>query len=377
MLRSVFLLGLDKLISFCLVFTFDFDLFFSAKELLEIRAKKAQPTTLPQVPPKDFVPNKTQEEAAIIDGIIKSKIELLKEERAERRYFICISLIRWNNHLIYLHHFFQRNLLSTAEWLNDRGLARVTKKVGGDWQTFGFEENGNTFLYPEEALFLLEIVITFFFHQYHLYLLNLTLYCWQSNLELSYSGTPVSVQQAYQLLLKEKHCPSQNYQTYSHLNRLGYKLVRKLPSIKSKLRQDDDDECSTSKKFKMDSSTSFLLPATKSQDDSDYILNFGEKVSSSLKIDIAFPPAALLPESIRDRMGSISYIFTPKSTELDVSSVASNSTLSISTARNWAEYKAAELAENQIQAEYSDNPLYQGETKPLIPANFKGLLNTF
>lgn len=89
MLRSVYNnINLSKL-------TFDFDLFFffcrvfnecSAKELLLIRQSKAKPRSLPQVPPKDFVPTGSQEEATIIDGIIQSKIQFLKDERAERRY---------------------------------------------------------------------------------------------------------------------------------------------------------------------------------------------------------------------------------------------------------------------------------------------------
>ena len=54
----------------------------------------------------------------------------------------------------------------TAEWLHDNGLARVTKKVGGDWSTYGYEENGSIFIYPEEALFLLENVN--YTHCYHI-----------------------------------------------------------------------------------------------------------------------------------------------------------------------------------------------------------------
>ena len=199
-----------------------------------------------------------------------------------------------------------------------------------------------------------------------------------------YDGAPISIQQAYQLLLKDKNCLTDNYIVYSHLNRLGYRLRRKIPSTKSKLRTTDDThDGSVAKKIKLDLSTSFLLPATNSEDDLEYILNFGDNSAQQI-VDIPFPPATLLPESIQDRKGSISYEVVPKKqnssfvvedVQHDVSLLAtSHSTPLISTARNWTEYKAAELAESQAQVDYSHNPLYQGQTKPLIPANFKGFI---
>lgn len=267
----------------------------------------------------------------------------------------------------------------TAEWLHDKGLARVTKKVGGEWTTYGFEENGCTFIYPEEALFLLENVNHTLLSYVHilLFILNFE----QSKLELYYDGTPISIQQAYQLLLKDKYCLTDNYIVYSHLNRLGYRLRRQIPSTKSKMRRTDTvEDGSVTKKVKLDSSTTFLLPATNSEEDPEYILNFGDNSAQKI-VDIPFPPADLLPESIRDRKGSISYLVVPRSSSFVVEDVqhdlsladTSHSTPSISTARNWAEYKAAELAVgSKAQVDYSDNPLYQGQTKPLIPANFKG-----
>jgi hypothetical protein len=89
MLRSVYNnINFSKL-------SFDFDLFVllscifnecSAKELSLIRQSKAHPRPLPPVPPKDFVPTGSQEEAAAIEGIIQSKLQFLKDERAERKY---------------------------------------------------------------------------------------------------------------------------------------------------------------------------------------------------------------------------------------------------------------------------------------------------
>lgn len=62
--------------------------FLSAKELMEIRAKKAHPRSLPSMPPKDFIPTHSAEETASINNMIEEKISFIKEERAERRYFI-------------------------------------------------------------------------------------------------------------------------------------------------------------------------------------------------------------------------------------------------------------------------------------------------
>jgi hypothetical protein len=56
---------------------------------------------------------------------------------------------------------FFRNLLSRGDWLPQENVAVVDKKVGGGWDIFGHNKNGKTYLYPEEALFLIEVV-TFF-----------------------------------------------------------------------------------------------------------------------------------------------------------------------------------------------------------------------
>lgn len=50
--------------------------------------------------------------------------------------------------------------LSHAVWLDKLRLAEVTKKVGSHWQYMGHYLNGKSFLFPEEALFLIETVST-------------------------------------------------------------------------------------------------------------------------------------------------------------------------------------------------------------------------
>ena len=53
-----------------------------------------------------------------------------------------------------------RNLITIAEWCSDSGLAQVAYPLGGGWDSFGFSKknSGGLYLYPEEALFLLETV---------------------------------------------------------------------------------------------------------------------------------------------------------------------------------------------------------------------------
>lgn len=48
--------------------------------------------------------------------------------------------------------------LASAEWLPGSQRARVTKKSGQKWDSFGFEEKSQLYLIPEEALILLEMV---------------------------------------------------------------------------------------------------------------------------------------------------------------------------------------------------------------------------
>lgn len=62
----------------------------SAKELLDLRSRKAHPRSLPTMPPKDFVPTHSAEETATINAIVEEKMTYLKEERAERRYCLII-----------------------------------------------------------------------------------------------------------------------------------------------------------------------------------------------------------------------------------------------------------------------------------------------
>ena len=100
----------------------------------------------------------------------------------------------------------QKGQLSEAVWDNTLRKARVTKPCGKHWNVMGYLYENNLYLHSEEALFLLEC----------------------NNLELMYDGIAMSLQQAFQLLVSEKHgdCTLESYLTYSKLMRLGYKVIR-------------------------------------------------------------------------------------------------------------------------------------------------------
>ncbi|XP_059487958.1 uncharacterized protein LOC132203839 [Neocloeon triangulifer] len=90
-------------------------------------------------------------------------------------------------------------LRSTAEWVPEKALARVTKKQGKLWSTFGFERDKHVWLRPEEALYLLDA--------------NL--------LELRFGGVALSVQQAHTLLLGQ-NLSGTDYKVYSKLRSEGW-----------------------------------------------------------------------------------------------------------------------------------------------------------
>jgi hypothetical protein len=76
----------------------------------------------------------------------------------------------------------------------------------------GHEVGGKLYLFPEEALFLLETAC----------------------LELMYNGVAISIQEGYGMLLgPETGCTFNEYQTYMHLMRQGYIVLRHSQSIRA------------------------------------------------------------------------------------------------------------------------------------------------
>lgn len=94
--------------------------------------------------------------------------------------------------------------LVAAEWRAEEGCVELTSPAGKFWQTMGFSEQGRQRLHPEEALYLLECGSIQLFHQ----------------------DLPLSIQEAYELLLAQDTVAFLKYQVFSHLKRLGYVVRR-------------------------------------------------------------------------------------------------------------------------------------------------------
>ncbi|KAJ1527266.1 hypothetical protein ONE63_008789 [Megalurothrips usitatus] len=152
----------------------------SGNSLLQIHINAGK--SLPKDGPKDFAPSNSWMEKKQIQSALDERKELLEEERVEKWGF-----------------------LATAVWNDNKKVAEVTRRTGKHFQTLGFEKDGALYLYPEEALYLLET----------------------NSLELSFGGVPVSIQQGYSLLLgPNSGCKLIEYRAYSHLLRQGYRLLR-------------------------------------------------------------------------------------------------------------------------------------------------------
>lgn len=115
------------------------------------------------------------------------------------------------------------DLVSQAEWDPELGLAVASRTTGRHWEAVGHSvDNLGTCLWPEEALFLLE----------------------SRRLRLLIAGVPASVQDAYHRLLGPG-CSLEKYRVYSHLSKLGYKLVRTIVTPKNDPTVEEVKECVT------------------------------------------------------------------------------------------------------------------------------------
>ncbi|XP_034243252.1 uncharacterized protein LOC117646438 [Thrips palmi] len=152
----------------------------SGSSLLQIHVSTGK--SLPKDGVKDFSPTNSWMEKKQIQCALDERKELLDEERVDK----------WS-------------CLAGAVWNHKKKLAEVTRRAGKHFQTLGFVKEGTLYLYPEEALYMLET----------------------NSLELDFGGVSVSIQQGYSLLLgPSTGCDLNEYRTYSHLMRQGYRLLR-------------------------------------------------------------------------------------------------------------------------------------------------------
>ena len=200
----------------------------------------------------------------------------------------------------------------------------------------------------------------------------------QSRLELWFSGTPVSVQQAYQILLTNELCSIAKYRVYSHLCRQGYRLVRR-KSVQDMPKQTGDSiKASSPKRAKIESSTSdleveesqlasskaalchrtksFRLPAALSSD-YDCIPHLVPGLNS---IQVKFVDHLLLPETSRNREAE--YVISLKNLSQPEVRLTENDVME------------GVHPDNDPASSFSvdNNPLYSGRTKPLRIGKFIG-----
>ncbi|XP_074080689.1 tRNA-splicing endonuclease subunit Sen54 [Macrotis lagotis] len=157
----------------------------SPEELFAARARD-QKLPLRSRGQKVFLPDGSEAQEEQLRLCRRELWSLLAEERVERR-----------------------GSLVTAEWSPQDGVVTLKSFAGKFWQTMGFSEGGQQRLYPEEALYLLEC----------------------GSIQLFYQDLPLSIQEAYEMLLTQGTKSFLQYQVFSHLKRLGYVVRRFQPSL--------------------------------------------------------------------------------------------------------------------------------------------------
>ncbi|XP_071132011.1 tRNA-splicing endonuclease subunit Sen54-like [Mytilus edulis] len=155
------------------------EVIISAPELFKYR-KQTDKFLLTVGGCKDFEPDGSWLQTKKLEKFYEERLELLSEQRVER----------YGN-------------LVTGDWDPEKKLVQLHKELGKFWVYMGFVDKSRKWLYPEEALFLMET----------------------NTMEVMYKGLPLSIQQAYQCFFSTEVTLEQ-YQVYTHLRRLGYVLVR-------------------------------------------------------------------------------------------------------------------------------------------------------
>ncbi|RZF47676.1 hypothetical protein LSTR_LSTR006312 [Laodelphax striatellus] len=141
----------------------------TGEQLINLKSKSER--DLPHIGEKEFAPSNSWLEKTQIENALIERKHLLEEQRVKRK----------------------------------AGKAKVLKKVGKHWESVGHHSDGNEWLYPEEALVLLET----------------------NCLELLLYEVPLSIERAYSTLINDKNgCNLDEYRVYSHLVRHGYRLFR-------------------------------------------------------------------------------------------------------------------------------------------------------
>lgn len=279
--------------------------------------------------------------------------------------------------------------LGKAEWMQQYGLAKVTKQ-GKFIQTMG-HHNGEFFaLYPEEALFLLDI----------------------GDIELTVNGVPMSLQEAFSVISGAKSChfTLDDYITYSYLVKRGFIVQQHGVGLRIKPKRQrsatEEANMSSVKLPKLDGQTKTTdeprymdeggSSATSHQDCREWYINTNKHEATNTRLsstqlspaDVVFPNMAkrlnnhfpapsedLLPAGIPSSSYFIDDIWFERIKKDDgkrhvrESGVHCHKLLGSEECKNWSEYKAlrlkAQKAENAKLQKLHDR-VSTWEVKPLI-----------
>ncbi|OWF52640.1 tRNA-splicing endonuclease subunit Sen54 [Mizuhopecten yessoensis] len=152
----------------------------SAQELFKYR-RPLDKTVPNRGGAKDFEPDGSFLQSKWIESLSQERSKVLREQRVERE-----------------------GGLVKGEWNKDLQLVELEREMGKFWTYMGFEDSSRKWLFPEEALFLMET----------------------NTLVVNYKGLPLSIQQAYSAFFGTVTMTSECYQVYAHLRRLGYVVLR-------------------------------------------------------------------------------------------------------------------------------------------------------
>ncbi|XP_033741062.1 tRNA-splicing endonuclease subunit Sen54-like isoform X2 [Pecten maximus] len=130
---------------------------------------------------KDFEPDGSFLQSKWIESLSQERSKVLREQRVERE-----------------------GGLVKGDWNKDLQLVELEREMGKFWTYMGFVDSSRKWLFPEEALFLMET----------------------NTLVVNYKGLPLSIQQAYAAFLGTVSMTTECYQVYAHLRRLGYVVLR-------------------------------------------------------------------------------------------------------------------------------------------------------
>uniref|UniRef100_A0A8B9GDQ9 tRNA splicing endonuclease subunit 54 n=1 Tax=Amazona collaria TaxID=241587 RepID=A0A8B9GDQ9_9PSIT len=142
---------------------------------------------------KDFIRDGSAEQAEKLRLCQEEQWRLLSEERVVRR----------------------GNLVK-AEWKPEQGIVELQTPAGKFWHTMGFTQHGKQCLLPEEALYLLEC----------------------GSLELFCRDLPLSIEEAYEILLSQEAMDLPHYQV-SHEKK--YKVSEDLPEAEGTSKKAGDN----------------------------------------------------------------------------------------------------------------------------------------